>query len=316
MARKKTGLGHRPTKLDSGEAAGTPWRSLVSIVAAVLILTFPPLRATVKTAGQAGERLVFEVASIKQNLDTTTTPHFDWQPGGRVAITAEPLFQLIRFAYNSNSIQTEAQIVGGPRWLTSDRFDVIAKANGSLDGDETGRPIRLLAMLRSLLEDRFHLRVHTERRDAPVFLLVRQGQRRPLGPQLHPTRQQDCRGPVGTLVPPDSSRWCGLRGRVGHYTIQGLTMADIAWVLSTSSSVGRPVLDRTGLSGRWDAEIEFVPAFIAGPNGDSAPVANPNADSGPSVFSAVQDQLGLTLEAAKANVEHLVIDHVDKPAPE
>ncbi len=259
----------------------------------------------------------FEVASIRQNRDGSVPQKFDWQPGGRVTVTAYPLFQLIRIAYNSNSIQTEGQIVGGPNWLKSDRFDFVAKANGSLDADETGRPTLLIAMLRSLLEDRFHVRVHTELRDASVYLMVLAKKDGSLGPQLHRSSQQDCRGPVGTLVPPDSTHWCGWRGGgTGRYTIQGLTMADMATGFAGTWTVGRPVLDRTRLSGRWDAQIDFVPTFLPGPNADSAPIPNPAADSGPSMLSAIADQLGLKLQAGRARVEYLVIDSVERPTPD
>jgi uncharacterized protein (TIGR03435 family) len=76
------------------------------------------------------------------------------------------------------------------------------------------------------------------------------------------------------------------------------------------------VLDRTGLSGRWDAQMEFVPTFVAGPNGNSGPIENPADNSGPDMFSALRDQLGLKLERGSARIEFLVIDHVEKPAPD
>jgi uncharacterized protein (TIGR03435 family) len=256
----------------------------------------------------------FEVASIKQNNDINIQQDFQLQPGGRVTITAYPVFQLIRIAYGSNSVQTEGQIVGGPNWLKSDRFDIVAKADGSLEADETGRPMRLLAMLRSLLEDRFHLRVHTEPRSASVYELVLEAKNGKLGPQLRRSAQQDCSGPVGNLIPPDSTRWCGWRGAgTGHYTIQSLTMESFATGFAGTWTAGRPVLDRTGLSGRWDAQIDFVPTFIAGPNPDGAPIPNPAADSGPSMLSAIRDQLGLKLQAAKAKADYLVIDRVERP---
>ena len=282
------------------------------LLAVVVAVSMAIPRAQTPTTSPA-----FEVASIRQNRDGSVPQKFDWQPGGRVTVTAYPLFQLIRIAYNSNSIQTEGQIVGGPNWLKSDRFDFVAKANGSLDADETGRPTLLIAMLRSLLEDRFHVRVHTELRDALVYFLAIANKDGRLGPQLHRSSQQDCRGPVGTLVPADSTHWCGWRGGgTGRYTIQGLTMADMATGFAGTWTVGRPVLDRTGLSGRWDAQIDFVPTFVPGPNADSAPISNPSADSGPSMLSAMRDQLGLKLEAAKARVEYLVIDRVERPTPD
>ncbi len=260
--------------------------------------------------------LTFEVASVKQNTDGSETPNWILQPNGGVTITAYSLFQLIHIGYSSTSIQIDTQIVGGPRWLKSDRFDIVAKANGSIEADETGRPTRLLAMLRSLLQDRFRLQTHIELRDTSVYLLTLANKDGRPGPQLHQS-MQDCRGPVGNLVPQDSPRWCGWRGGgTGHYVIQGLTMPDMAVGFAGTWSVGRPVLDRTGLSGRWDAHIDFVPTFVPGPSDPTQPVSNPAADSGPGMLSAMRDQLGLKLQAAKAKAEFLVIDHAEKPTPD
>jgi uncharacterized protein (TIGR03435 family) len=274
------------------------------------------LTGTVALVGHAQsdtKSLSFEVASIKQNTDPVAMPTWLLQPGGAVTITGVSLFQLIQVAYESTSIQIAGQIVGGPSWLQSDRFDLVAKAVGSLDADETGRPTRLLAMLRSLLDERCRLRTHTELRDASVLLLMLAAKDRKLGPQLHRSTQ-DCRGPVGNLVPADSPRWCGWRGGgTGHYTIQGLRMPDMAVGFAGTWSVGRPVLDRTGLSGRWDAQLDFVPPLVPGPNDPSLPVPNPAADTGTSMLSAMRDQLGLKLQPARAKAEYLVIDHVERP---
>jgi uncharacterized protein (TIGR03435 family) len=288
-------------------------RGRVILLAAFVIGSFvAPL------VGQQADQkpLAFEVASVKQNADSAAMPTWLLQPGGGVAIKGVSLFQLIQAAYESTSIQVAAQFVGGPSWLKSDRFDVVAKANGSLDADETGRPTRLLAMLRSLLEDRFRVRTHTEFRNASVLLLMLADKDAKLGPQLHRSTQ-DCRGPVGNLVPPDSPRWCGWRGGgTGHYAIQGLTMPDMAVGFAGTWSVGRPVIDRTGLSGRWDAQIDFVPPFVPGPNDPSVPVPNPAADTGTSMLSAMREQLGLKLQPARAKAEYLVIDHVERPTPD
>ena len=282
-------------------------------ITSILLLAQVVLGVRAQRVPETDERLSFEVASVKPNKDTTAPPTFELSPAGRIVVTAYPLFQLIRIAYTSNSIETEQQIVGGPDWLKSDRFDFVAKATGTLEADETGRPTRLLAMLRALLEDRFHLRVHTEVRDASVYLLVLASKGGKPGPQLHRS-SQDCHGPVGNLVSPDSPRWCGWRGGgTGHYTIQGLTMADFATGVAGTWTVGRPVIDRTGLSGRWDAQIDFIPTFVPGPNADSAPAPNPAADSGPDMLSAMRDQLGLKLQGAKAKIDDLVIDHVEHP---
>ena len=260
------------------------------LLLAVLIVEAATARLYSQAAQTDQKPLAFEVASIKPNTDASAMPTWVLQPGGGVTITDISLFQLIQIAYESTSIQIAGQIVGGPSWLKSDRFDVVAKANGSLDADETGRPTRLLVMFRSLLEDRCRLRTHTELRDASVLLLVLTDKDGKPGPQLHRSTQ-DCRGPVGNLVPPDSPRWCGWRGGgTGHYTIQGLRMADMAVGFAGTWSVGRPVLDRTGLSGRWDAQIDFVPPFVPGPNDPSVPVPNPSADTGTSMLSAMREQ--------------------------
>ncbi|HET9832855.1 MAG TPA: TIGR03435 family protein [Vicinamibacterales bacterium] len=260
--------------------------------------------------------LAFEAASIKPNVDAGAMRTWVVRPNGGVTITAYDAFQLIAIAYDSLTIQTRDQIVGGPAWLKSERFDIVAKADGSLDDDETGRPTKLLAMLRSLLEERFKLRLHSEQRETSVYLLTRTNNRT-LGPQLRPTAQDDCRGPSANFVPENSTRWCGWRGLgTGHFTIQGLTMEDLARGLAGTWSVGRPVLDRTGLAGRWDAQIDFVPTFVPGPNDPTLPAPNPAADTGPSLLSAMRDQLGLKLQSAKAKAEFLVIDHVERPAPD
>ncbi|HUK37384.1 MAG TPA: TIGR03435 family protein [Vicinamibacterales bacterium] len=268
--------------------------------------------------GQAPDKpFAFDVASVKPNADAGAIPAWAMQPGGGVTITAYRLHQLIAIAYDSPSIQTRDQIVGGPDWIKSDHFDVVAKAAGAFENDETGRPTRLMAMLRSLLEDRFKLRMHSERRDAPVYELRLRNEDGRLGRRLRPSGQPDCRGPNEYALPSNATRWCGWRGfGTGHYTVQGLTMPSIARGLASEWSVGRPVVDRTGLSGRWDAQLDFVPAFVQGPNTDAGPVPNPAADSGPDILSALRDQLGLKLQRATDKIEYLVIDHVERPTPD
>jgi uncharacterized protein (TIGR03435 family) len=259
----------------------------------------------------------FEVASVKESTDSGAIRTWVMERNGAVTITAYDVFQLIAIAYDSPSIQTRDQIVGGPVWLKSVRFDIVAKADGSLEADETGRPTRLHAMLRALLEDRFKLRMHTEYRQASVYLLTLANKNGKLGSQLHPSAQQDCRAPVANLIAQDSTHWCGWRGLgTGHFTLQGLSMEDLARGLAGTWSVGRPVVDRTGLQGRWDAQIDFVPTFVAGPNDPTLPIPNPAADTGPSMLSAMRDQLGLRLQLTKAKAEFLVIDHVERPTPD
>jgi uncharacterized protein (TIGR03435 family) len=216
------------------------------VALAGLMLTAASLRA--QTLDQ--KPLAFDVASIKPNTDAGAMPTWALQPSGGVAITAYRLRQLIAIAYDSPSIQTRDQVVGGPAWINSDHFDIVAKAEVELENDETGRPRRLLAMLRSLLEDRFKLRMHSEHRTAPVFELTLASKDGRLGPRLRSSAQQDCRGPNEHELPTSATRWCGWRGfGTGHFTIQGLTMEDMARGFASTWSAGRPVFDRTGYQG-------------------------------------------------------------------
>ncbi len=98
--------------------------------------------------------------------------------------------------------------------------------------------------------------------------------------------------------------------------MQGITTPQMTTMFANYWDIGRPVLDRTGLTGRWDAKLDYVPAFMIGPNADAAPVPNPSADSGPNIFSALRDQLGLKLQPMKAAVDVIVIDHVERPTPD
>jgi uncharacterized protein (TIGR03435 family) len=98
--------------------------------------------------------------------------------------------------------------------------------------------------------------------------------------------------------------------------MQGITIPQMTTTFANYWDVGRPVLDRTGLTGRWDVKLDYVPAFVVGPNADQAPVPNASPDSGPYMFLALRDQLGLKLESSKAPVDVVVIDHVERPTPD
>jgi len=281
---------------------------------------FPPGdRATPRPPAQAGQaatdKITFEVASIKQNKSSDRGQGARILPGGRIDVTNMPLRQLIRMAYGSENIQTAGQLVGGPNWIGVDRFDIVAKAEGDPGLDEQGRPTRLIAMLKALLDERFKVRVHTEMRESQTYALVMANKDGKLGPEIHESNA-NCYGPTTppppSGQPPDPARMCGIRG-TPSVTALGVTMAQMAQLYAQYPVVGRPVMDRTGLTGRYDWHLEFVPAFLNGPNPDSPPVANPAADSGPNLFTAIQEQLGLKLQAEKAQVEYLVIDQAERP---
>jgi uncharacterized protein (TIGR03435 family) len=211
------------------------------------------------------------------------------------------------------------KVEGGPAWLRSDLYGVNATAEGAISEEMMRGP-----MMQALLEDRFKLRLHRETREAPVYqLVVSKG-----GPKLRPFQQGSC-VPVdstrilqGRLPSPPQGKWCD-SGTTGLGTIhvfgRGITIQAAAYLLSLN--LDRPVIDKTGLAGLYDLDVEFArDPSLAGPppppppSPGALPAEPRDQPSGPSVFTAVQEQLGLRLESAKGPVEILVIDHVERPS--
>jgi uncharacterized protein (TIGR03435 family) len=274
-------------------------------------------------AAKSGSPAV-EVASVRPNKSTETRG-VRLQPGGRFTAVGIPLRDLIRIAYGLQTLLLPGQIVGGPDWLGSDRFDIVAKAEQDFGPppSEGGPPKELLAMLRTLLEDRFKVKVHIETRELPIYALVMARSDRRLGPQLR-SSAGDCVRPGSVPArdnaapprAPDATRFCGnIRNNLtGVVSGTGVTMEQWATTLATFPIVSRVVRDRTGLSGEFDLHLEFVPVFLQNPNPDGAPVPNPQANSGANLFTALQEQLGLKLDSQKGPVDVLVIDRAEKPS--
>jgi uncharacterized protein (TIGR03435 family) len=232
---------------------------------------------------------VFEVASIKPNAENDNRIMIRMQPGGRFTATGVTLKQLMNQAFNVR----DSQITNGPGWISSDRYDVNAKAEGA--GDRIP-PEELRPMLRALLEERFQLKTHKETREMSVYALV-VGKS---GSKLTPSKAE--RGP---------------QLRMGRGQLSG-TRAPVALLaFHLAQQLGRTVIDKTGLQGDYDFTLEFTPepGHGGGPfGGPTPPDAVPAAgSSGPTIFTAVQEQLGLRLESQKGPVEIIVIDHVAKP---
>jgi uncharacterized protein (TIGR03435 family) len=264
----------------------------------------------------------FEVAAVKPNKTGSGGMSFN-SPPGRFTATNMSLRLLIQNAWRLRVFQ----LVGGPSWLDTDRFDIVAKTpDGAL-------PDQVSMMLQSLLTERFRLAVHKETRDAPTYALVMARGDGRLGRQL--TRSTvDCtaiiaarraaRGQSPPQVPPNpppagerpvcSTRMMARSGPAGGIMLNilagGTTMANLAELIS--SSVGRMVVDRTGLQGEFDVDLQFAPERLsANPAGSAAQL-----DDAPSFFTALQEQLGLKLESTKGPVDVLVIDHVEQPTPD
>jgi bla regulator protein blaR1 len=257
----------------------------------------------------------FEVASVRRNNsgDGSTTRRM--QPGGTTFINV-PVRQLIIGAYGVQPFQ----VVGGPAWITSDRFDINAKAEGAPS------PEQMNLMLRALLADRFKLIVRQEQREMPIYTLVKAREDGQLGPALKPSTV-DCgatgrgRGgpppaaPGAGGAPPLPLAGCRMMIAPGRIEIGGQPITQLATFLS--SQVGRSIIDKTGLTGRYDVQLSFLPdggrGGPLGPLPPGAPALPPIDPDAPSIFTAVQEQLGLKLESGRGPVDVIVIERVEPP---
>jgi uncharacterized protein (TIGR03435 family) len=202
------------------------------------------------------------------------------------------------------------RLVGLPEWIDTERYAI---AGTIPDGvPVSGLPV----LLTNLLKDRFRMVAHTETREMPVYNLVLARNDRRLGPSLKET-SAECRAAMVALLAapqrgaspptaPTASGACPPPGlNIGFLSQGGVEMTILAQGLT--QLVGRPVIDRTGLTGRYDYTLKWLPEPGIGPPG---PPVDPDA---PSVFTAVQEQLGLKLESARGPVEVVVIDRIEKP---
>lgn len=225
---------------------------------------------------------VFEVASIKPVPPGTRGVQVNSQPG-KLNMHNVNLRICLRWAYG---IQ-DYQIAGGPDWLTTDRYDIVAKAEQHVEDDQ------LRLMLQTLLAERFQLAFHREKREGTTYaLVVAKG-----GPKLHTAKSSD---------------ETEMGGGRGHISARNVPMHRLANDLSRVT--GRPVSDQTGLPGNFDFTLDWTPdeGQLLGKDGGLPSDAPIPESSGPSIFTALQEQLGLKLEARKGPIETLVIDHVEK----
>jgi uncharacterized protein (TIGR03435 family) len=269
----------------------------------------------------------FEVASVKRNKLNNGLVTVQNQ-GGRYTALGLPMRQLIRLAYQVQDFQ----VVGGPGWLDSDRFDVVAKVPFN-DGDRFATeqaPSRVSLMMRALLAERFKLIVHKETRDMPIYALILARSDGRLGPHLRQTSidcaaLEDARRRGGNAPSPGAPRSdgivCGTSVGPGVILAGGQSMARLATAFSnltnTGMSLNRIVVDRTGLIGDFDAELRFtperIPNFAPGDPVAGVPGVQPIDPNGASIFTAVQEQLGLKLDPQRGPVDVLIIDRVERP---
>jgi len=234
----------------------------------------------------AGESASFEVASVKPNTSRISNALPPSLANGSYSASNVALKSVIANAYDVRIFQIE----GGPDWLTAERFDIIARGR-------EGTPDRLRpAMLRTLLAERFKLVAHLETREQQVYSLTVLRSDGRLGPQLKPAAPA-----TGS-----SSGFPAASVANGTARINGSRVSmDTFAIMLTSSVFNQRVINRTGLSGEFELDLRFTP--------DSSTAAAPEF---PSIFTAVQEQLGLKLQSERAPVPVLVIDSVQRPTPD
>jgi len=312
------------------EDAGVPldrWRRLVvasvaagAVLVPVLVglLSAPRLLArSLLVIQDSAEHLEFEVASVKPNVSGDGPVRIELQANSRFLATNFPLRGLIRFAYAAQ----DYQLVDVPEWAARERFDIVAKAPGELPLEAPGTIGKPQLLTQSLLRDRFQLRVHRETREMPVYALTLARRDGKLGASIAPSTV-DCealmRAPRdGGLPPPrpnpGARPQCGLRTVPGRIMAGGFPLSQLA--LTLSQRMQRIVIDRTELTGNFDFEVKFTPDPMptSAPDGFDLSTIDPN---GPSLTTALQEQLGLKLEPMRAPVDVLVVDRVERPSPD
>lgn len=264
-----------------------------TVVAAPILIGI--MNASRMPAQAPAAQLKFDVASIKPASPTDTMKaRMELLPGGGLRVGNVSLMHLVTFAYDV----PESRVSGGPKWLESERYDILAKPLENPSGASVTNPQGRMAQnqarerLRTLLAERFNLVIHRETREGPVLaLVVAKG-----GAKIEPSKQSED-------IPPGTMRSATqINARRG--TMQMLCAVLTNWLR-------QPVLDQTGLTGNYDYVLKYAPD--PGESSLFPTETNPPDASGPSVYAALQEQLGLKLESRKGSLEVIVIDRVAKP---
>jgi uncharacterized protein (TIGR03435 family) len=286
LAASGGSLKHRIARLLGADSPAPVPAALVAVLALLLTAwvavsqTPPPAR--------------FEAASIKLHPGDTRGFTFTTEPGRLIVVNNE-VTNLIGNAYGIHG----DKLIGGPEWIRSDRYDMEARASG------TPTEKQMMQMLQILLADRFKLRVHTEQREESIYhLVVAKG-----GLRIQKRTNENCvradqTHPGDAPSNPCGNNWLRSNGNHFHWTVVQNDMQHMVGALTAAA--GRPVLDKTGITGTFNLDLEF-----AGQRPDSEASLDPSV---PSIFAAL-DQLGLKLEPAKGIVDVLVIDHIERPTP-
>jgi uncharacterized protein (TIGR03435 family) len=291
--------------------------------AAVILvgLCICPAPLTAQDGPRLEPRLSFEVVSVKANPSRTRTP-MTWQPGGHF-VMGLPIFSLVSIGY----LVPAYRIEGLPDWARTAFFDISAKADHQPEIEE--RP----AYYRGLLVDRFHFAAHIERREMDVYTLTLARSDGQLGPGLRRSnvncdqilaenRKRNLAGERPTPPPPGERPTCGAVGGVASMTAGTAELAPLLGMLA--GALGKPVIDHTGLSGRFDFDFRAAPPNASGgldrpldvrdEQGRIVRGTDGQASQLPPISTALEDQLGLKIQAGRGSVDVLVIDHVEMPS--
>jgi uncharacterized protein (TIGR03435 family) len=302
----------------SDDAGASSWMLGLVVCGVVSALTIGVLA---QTPASTEPRPAFEVASVRLNTSGSNQVSMGMQPGGRFTALNMPLALLIRSAYRLQ----ESQLVGAPDWVSTERYDITAKGDGEFGPPLPGGGLgRQQLMLQSLFEERFKLKPRRETRQLPIYSLVLAHENRKLGPALK-LSAIDCQALAaarkqGVVAPPKAGErpQCGTHMGFGRIA-GGMPMTSLARLLS--DVVQRSVIDSTGLTGNFDFELSWTPDQL--PSRPGMPADQPFRmngveidPNGPSIFTALQEQLGLKLDATRGPVEVLVIDHIERPTPD
>lgn len=254
-----------------------------------------------QTAAPGGP--TFDVVSIKRRLNEDGPATANFEPGGRFVMVNAPITALIGRAYP----RTNPRLAGAPDWLGRESYDITATASGN------PTPAEMEPMLQALLAERFKLAIHVETEQQESFALIAARKDGRLGPGLRKLEVGvDCAGRAaatraGQLPPPlapakNGLAPCIVRAYDGIVLSGGIPMAHLA--NSLTFPAGRTVVDKTGLTDQYEVTLNYRPGPIS---------AEDRLGEPPSLFTALQEQLGLKLESIRSVVEVLVIDHIERP---
>jgi len=259
----------------------------------------------------------FDVVSIRQNTSGAVEGGLRINPGGQMQWTNTTLKSLIGTAFQRFGFDMR-ETLGGPPWIDQARFDVIVQTgSGAPKVDPDGFPSETFAMIRAMLAERFRLVTHNDQRDAPIYRLVAARQGGSLGPGLRRVNV-DCSTAMTTQaagkgLPQRDGRGpdCTFGGPPGSLQGNAVTLDMIARVIGRQ--LNRHTVNATGIDGYFDLDLTFSPELVQALPGRTPGDPLPAPTDAPSIFTAVQEQLGLRLESARGQVDVLVVDRAEMP---